>query len=623
MRRRLYLLVGAAVLLLAADGAYVLLRLNSSLRSAADGLELAGRDLQDADLAAAERHFAAAFQDAEAAAGAQGHPAFSVAEALPWVGNEATAVRALSQAGSRSARAGLAGVAAARAMGAGDGELTRSIYRDGRVNFAAFARARPHVDEAHRLLAEADSLLDTAPEPSLDAIADAFVTATEEVDRATSAARKGSLLLDMLPGLLGEGSSRRYLLAFQSPSEARGTGGIIGLHGVLEARDGAMRLVEVRGSDEIALAKFGSVEAPGWFREHYGPLSALRQWQQANESPSFPIVSRVLLRMYERVYGEALDGVIGMDPIALQELLAATGPIESEELGFAVTRDNVAEVLMHDSYLLFDDARQARVLASLVADFWARLRDGGVDAAALAKGVAEGVRTQHLKIYSNDPESQKALRALDADGDYSRYGPNVQMAFHNNFAANKVDWFLHRRMDMDVRITADGETRVTTTFTLRNDSPPGPASPLLGFPPFNQYRPGLNGLFFNLLMPAEAQVFRFHINDERAPYILHRDGPYPVAWDIVRIPPGGTAEVFIRYHVQGMLQTFEGDTTFEMTLFPQGLVRPDDFELTVTAPDGTRLVPDGSGDPGAEDETFTTGGLLDEPLEISLQLTRS
>src|SRR3712207_9000786 len=37
------------------------------------------------------------------------------------------------------------------------------------------------------------------------------------------------------------------------------------------------------------------VDAPAWFREHYGPLDALRSIQQVNESPHFPVVSQVLL----------------------------------------------------------------------------------------------------------------------------------------------------------------------------------------------------------------------------------------------------------------------------------------------------------------------------------------
>jgi hypothetical protein len=623
LRRRLWLLAGLLLLALLADGAYVLYRLSDTLLSAADGLERAGEDLQEADLAAAERDFVDAFQDSEAAARAQSHPAFQIARALPWIGNEATAVRALSQAAGRSAEAGLAGVDAARALGAGGGELTASVYKDGRVNFAAFDRAQPLVADAHRLLAEADSLLETSPEPRLPFIEDALAKATREVDRATDAAGKGSLVLETLPGLLGQGSVRRYLLAFQSPSEARGTGGLVGLQGVLEARNGQLDLVRVGGIDELAFADFGPLPVPPWFREHYGPLSAMRQWQQANESPNFPVVAEVFLEMYERVHGEELDGVIAMDPLTLERLLPATGPLRTPGLSYPITTDNVAKFLMHDSYVMFPDAeRQSTVLGGLIRGFWGALREGGVDAAALAKGVAESAQSQHLKVYSREPEEQDALRTLGANGDYTHLGPNLQMVFHNNFAANKVDWFLNRRVETDIQITATGEARVTTTLTLDNPAPPGPPGTLLGNPVYNEYRPGVNGLFANFLLPEDATVYRFHVDGERSPYILHQDGRFPVAWDVVRIPPGGTSEVFVRYRVPGVLRTDRDDTTLEWTLFPQGLVRPDDFELTVTAPDGTRLIPDDSPDPSLEDETFTTSGKLEEPLTIRLRLER-
>ena len=451
MRRRLLIFGSLLVLALLADGAYVLLRLSDTLLSAADGLERAGEDLQEADLEGAQRDFLGAFQDAQAANSAQGHPAFLLARALPWIGNEATAVRALSQAAGRSAEAGLAGVDAARAMGAGGGELTASVYKDGRVNFAAFDRARPLVEDAHRLLTVANSLLETSPTPRLPFIDDALTKARREVDRATDAAGKGSLVLDTLPGLLGQGSVRQYLLAFQSPSEARGTGGLVGLHGVLEARDGQLELLTVGGIDELAFADFGSVPAPNWFRAHYGPLSATRQWQQANESPNFPVVAEVLLEMYSRVKGRQLDGVIAMDPIALESLLGATGPLEVPGLDQPVTEANVAKLLMHDSYLMFPNAgEQNRVLGGLIREFWTALRDRGVDAAALAKGVAEGAQSQHLKVYSRETEEQEALRTLGANGDYSHLGPNVQMVFHNNFAANKVDWFLQRHVETNI-----------------------------------------------------------------------------------------------------------------------------------------------------------------------------
>jgi hypothetical protein len=618
------LLVALVLLtLLVLDGVYVVVRLGSSMPSAAQDLEAAADDFRDAELDAAERDFLAAFRNAETAAGLDAHPAFFVARWLPWVGRETDAVDALAEAARRAAEAGLTGVEAARAMGAGDEGLAASVYENGRVNFESLDDASPYVAEARGLLEDAASLLDASPRPRLGLLSDALDRARREVGRASDAARLGGVMLDALPGLLGRGTTRRYLLAFHSPSEARGTGGLIGLQGVLEAKNGRLRLVRVGGILELIRARFPQLEAPGWFREHYGPLSALRQWQQANESPHFPVVSRVLLGMYRTVYGERLDGVFAMDPLALQELLRATGPLTVPGAPEPVSSENVGDLLMHDSYLDYPDpAAQNRYLGDLVRGFWDALRGGQVDAAVLGRAVVDAVRTHHLKIYSSDPADQEALRTLEADGDYTRFGPNLQMVFHNNFTANKADYFLRRELVTDVTITSEGEARVDARLTLHNDAPAGPPSVLLGDPDFTPYAPGINGMFVNFLLPEEAQVHRFLVDGEQSPYILHRDGRFPVAWDLVRIPPGGRREVLVRYRVPGVLRTDGDETTFSMALYPQALVRPDRLDLRIHAPEGVTFVPETPTE-GADGGTFTASGLLEETMEIRLRLERS
>ncbi|MDQ3983394.1 MAG: DUF4012 domain-containing protein [Actinomycetota bacterium] len=609
--------------LLVLDGTYVYVRLRSTMPAAADGLRAAADHFRDADLEKAEAEFLEAFGNAEAAEGLDVHPAYAIARWLPWVGNETDAVDALAGAARHAAEAGLTGVEAAHAMGAKPEGLASSVYRNGRVDFESLDQAAPFAADAHRLLEDAASLLDASPRPSIALLSSALDMARSEVARATEAARLGNVLLDALPGLLGRGTSRRYLLAFHSPSEARGTGGLIGLQGVLQARDGRLTLVRVGGILELIRARFPAPDAPGWFREHYGPLSALRQWQQANESPHFPVVSEVLLEMYESVYGERLDGVFAMDPLALQELLRATGPLGVEGSPEPVTADNVADLLMHDSFLEYPDpVAQNRYLEGLVRQFWSALQSGDVDGAQLGRAVVDAVRTHHLKMYSRVEADRAALRALEADGDYTRFGPNLQMVFHNNFAANKIDYFLQREVETTVTLTQEGEARVETVLTLDNAAPDGPPSVLLGNRAFTPYAPGLNGMFVNFLLPEEAQVYRFLVDGEQSPYILHRDGRFPVAWDLVEIPAGGTRTVLVRYRVQGVLQTDGDETTFSMALFPQALVRPDEVQLTVRAPEGVVLVPEAPDD-GAATETFTTSGPLDETLEVRLRLERA
>ncbi len=226
-----------------------------------------------------------------------------------------------------------------------------------------------------------------------------------------------------------------------------------------------MRLKRIGPISELASEHMTGVEAPAWFERRYAPVAGLRQWQQANLSPHFPVVSEVWLDMYESVRGERLDGVIAMDPVALGRLTAATGPIQTEDPDVAVGPDNAVPVLLHDSYLNFgdDSEQQNRYLAGVTKGFWDTLAAGDVDVPALAAGAGGSVSSGHIKIYSHDRATQSAIRALDADGGVLNEGRNAQLVYHNNFGANKVDYFLTRRIETTVRLDERGGARVRTT----------------------------------------------------------------------------------------------------------------------------------------------------------------
>ena len=404
-------------------------------------------------------------QAGAAAADAQqllAHPSFTVASLLPRLEADSAAVEALTEAARLSARAGLATVEAGHALGKGG---FGAVYRQGRVRFGPLSQAASHLTSARRLLATASDLVSEVPQPTLQAVQDPLQVAGSELSRAAHSARRAALALDVLPSLLGRGSPQRYFLALQTPSEARGTGGLAGFYGVLEATDGRMRLKRIGPISELASEHMTGVEAPAWFERRYEPVAGLRQWQQANLSPHFPVVSEVWLDMYESVRGERLDGVIAMDPVALGRLTAATGPIQTEDPDVAVGPDNAVPVLLHDSYLNFgdDSEQQNRYLAGVTKGFWDTLAAGDVDVPALAAGAGGSVSSGHIKIYSHDRATQSAIRALDADGGVLNEGRNAQLVYHNNFGANKVDYFLTRRIETTVRLDERGGARVRTT----------------------------------------------------------------------------------------------------------------------------------------------------------------
>ncbi|MDQ3983054.1 MAG: DUF4012 domain-containing protein, partial [Actinomycetota bacterium] len=603
------------------------LSLRSNLREAAARLAAADARFGDAQLREAERDLAAALVAAGAASGLTGRPSFALAERVPVVRRDAQAVEILASVAELSAKAGLGGVDAARDAGALKGDLAAAVYRDGQVQLDALADALPAIETVRALLADAAAELRRAPSPSFGTIVDALRTAREKVADARATAERAETLLHALPGLLGESSSRSYLLSFQTPSEARGSGGVMGFYGVLETVNGRVDLVTVSPVVRLTAYPFGSVESPTpWFERRYRTAFGLRQFQQANATPNFPVAAEVWLRMYERVVGDRLDGVVAMDPLALAELTKATGPLRGRGLDVAVGPENAASVILRDSYVAFgrDEAAQERFLGDLITDFWTKINGPDVDEPTLVRGIAEAVRTKHLKIYSRDEDDQRALEELGADGGYEPAGPNIQLVFNNNAVPSKVDYFLRRTIDTEVRLTEAGEALVTTKVTLRNTAPDGPPSLLLG--PniegdpqgLRNDKPGMNRMFLDILLPQKAHYedFRFNGKSRLAP--LDHEAGHPVVWELLTIPAGETTVLEVLYSSKHMARVEPGGGSFDMTLVPQTTVFPDRYSFTLVPPVGYAVVDDD----GKETTTFEARGTLEADVEFDLSLTR-
>jgi hypothetical protein len=345
----------------------------------------------------------------------------------------------------------------------------------------------------------------------------------------------------------------------------------------------------------------------------------LRSIQQVNESAHFPVVSEVLLSIYEAKKGDRPGGVIAMDPVALGYMLEGMEPLRAEGLDVDVTAENAAQVILHDSYLEFPTpAAQNLYLGDLIGKFWTRVQDGDLEAGPFAQGFAKAVRTQHLKVYSSRPAEQEALAELGAEGDYTDEGDHVQMLFHNNYAANKVDYFLEREVDTSIRLQEDGGAHVTVSVDLENSAPAGPPSDLLGRLAYKGYPPGFNGMFLNLVLPREATVYRFFQNGEQSPYILDEDDGFPVAWDLVELDPGESSNVTIRYRVPSVFEETPQGARYQLKLLPQALVRPDSYSVEIFPPPDMEFVDDGSGE--LRDGVLRMDGLLEEEILVEARV---
>ena len=611
-RRALLIVVALVVLAGLVDFVYVAASLAGSLRDAERSLSGAKQALQDGDVATARDLADEAAAATARAGGLVGHPSVRALAALPWLGDDADNARSLAAAAGHASTAASEIVEAAEVADINPEHFLGGIYKGGRLDLRTVGRAAPNVDAADDALDRARAMLATTKGGLLPPIKDAISDARSTINEASATVHKGSVLLGVLPGLLGAEGERKYLLAFQAINEARGTGGVIGFYGILRATEGRLVLERVRPVRDFADSVTEPVDGPAWFEKNYGPQKALLQTSQANISPNFPAVASVLLEMYEQGMGEKLDGVFAMDAVALADLMPATGPIPSRTTGKTVTAANVEKVIMRDSYLEFDEGpRQERLLTDVITGFWTKLQRGDFKSVKLATGVSDAVRAGHIKVYSNDLDEETSLAALGAAGDYFSAGPNVQLVFHENIAPNKIDYYLRRKISTLVRLQTNGVARVTTEVTLRNEAPDEPRSVLLG--DGKRFPVGTNVMVLYALRPERSSLDEFAIDGRKVTPARIFDLDYPVTWYALEIPPGTEKTVTISYRAP--MRVIDDDTAeFEMTFYPHTTVVPDDFYVTLQAPDGAAFVrASGVSINGA---SATGGGPLEEPRHV-------
>ena len=616
LRRRIVVVVVLALIVLLADAAYAFLRSGALLSSARDSFELAATALADSDLELARTNLERGLQSAEGAVDLTSHPGFVLLETSPF-GDDARALDAITEAVRLSVRAGLIAIEGGEVMGAQNDGIAASILRSGQVQFDLLEQGLPYLERSARLLAQAQSQFDVELHPRLDAINRAWTSvdlrimgAGESVDRLVS-------LFESLPSLLGEGDSRRYLLAFQAPGEARGTGGVIGLLGVLTANNGRLRLGDIRPYSRLQPRPIAPVAAPGWFQKRYAPFFGLRQWPQVNLSPHFPTVSKVLLRMYREATGRSLDGMIAMDPLAMESLLPAVGPIHQPGIRTRLSEDNVGKVLMRRTYTAFSSPEEQNAyLRGVVETFWSEVTAGDFDSLAMVSGLGRAVATQHLKMYARDKEDFRSLSLLRAAGDFRYAGPNLQMVWNNNVAVNKVDYFLEREIATSIALDESGAAEVITEIRIENHSPAGPPSPLLG-PGIKGDPPGLNRMYLNVLLPEGSRLRRFAVEGARRTPFQADEAGFPVVWDILEVPAGEQVVVDVVYSIPDMIASAPGRKSVEFTMIPQASASNDKYSVRVRLPD---VIDELVAEEGVRDgvRTVRSGGTLDSARSIRI-----
>lgn len=554
-------------------------------REAASSALAAARDGDELEAELGFRQASAAFEEAHDRLGGW---SISGALAVPGLASNLRAARTLADVGLELARAG------ERLTFAVDPASLEVI--DGRLPLEEVRRVTPALEDGAVTLEEAVVRLRAIDQPYLiPAITEALGELTSELSQATGEARRGAAAALLAPAIFGADGARNYLLVVQNNAELRATGGLIGNWGLITAVDGDVSVGELLEPAEwnaaLRAVPDPTLDVPPEYLERYGFRP---EWsmQDANLTQDFPTVTSLLTGLAPQVGLPPIDGVLAVDPLGLAALLELTGPVRVSGWPEDITADNVVEVTLRDAYAAFADESERTEFIGNVAE---TVVDGATsvnlgEPARIARVLGGAAHEGHLIFGFTDPEEEELAKTLDVAGELAPVRSDALAVNTQNAAANKIDYYLDRRLEyrVDLEPDADGETaRIDAELTLRlENTAPAAGLPEIVIGPFSEdYAAGQNRSLVSVYSPLDLRAAT--VDGEAVHVAGAPEAGRSVYGLFVDIPAESTRTLEMRFTGRVPL---EPGGWYELALDPQPTLEPDPVHVSVEVPDGWEVV---------------------------------
>ncbi|HEX8996628.1 MAG TPA: DUF4012 domain-containing protein [Ktedonobacterales bacterium] len=445
-----------------------------------------------ARIAAAERDLRVAQSDFHSLADQLDHPDVTLALAgmLPVAGNDLRAGQALAHTGADVAQAGLALLGAAAPL------LTRLHGAKSLLSGAqklitpaditalqrAMTVAAASLTDASKRLASVDvsSLPLSARQKAL------FVQFAPLLPRINALLPQASSLIGVAGWLLGVDQPRHFLVQTLDRGEMRATGGFTGQYGVLTLDGGKLDPFSLQ--DVNCLDYLTGCLSNGWIFGRRPPQPYSSWWpfgnwglRDSNLSADFPTDARLVTDVYYHESGQRVDGLIDVSPIAIEDVLRVTGPIEIPLYGETITADNLeaklhyyqqdpAAIAKEKQLSAGDNSTSSRKRFTQLVGQLLQQRIKSLplsELAPLATRMLLDMRSKDLEVYFANPQAEGLLKQLHVDGSVDTTpATDGFLLVQSNVSVSKASNFVKVTQRDNVTLDASGGATHHLTLTF-------------------------------------------------------------------------------------------------------------------------------------------------------------
>lgn len=399
-------------------------------------------------------------------------PLWQLASVVPYVGDDISAVRTMV-----AAMENISSQALPQLLQAADNiDLNNVHVENGTIEISG-------LEASQRPLQIADDTIDKATRevktvkavktPHTAQVADALTTAETYCEKLGSMVRSLNSIVQVLPSMLGTESHandapRNYLILAQTNAEARPSGGLPGSLGLVTVQGGHVSLQPFVSDSEIQNADEPVVDLTAEERLLFTDKLG-KDIRDVNFTPDFPRTGEIVSAMWNRQYGVAVDGVIAIDPLFLQNMLAVTGGVAMPD-GSTLDGANTAQTLLHDVYARMTPQETDEYFAVAAQAAFDHIMQNAGNFKSYVKALSTSVEQGHVMVWSAHEGEQNLIADSAISGKLITEGAKPQVGVYiSDETESKMDWYLHREVTTEFqKVARNGANQYTVHIKLQN-----------------------------------------------------------------------------------------------------------------------------------------------------------
>ncbi len=476
-RRRRKILIGVLVIiavLAVFAGAFVwsALQAKNELQQAVSSAQGLQQTIVDSDKSKREEQVKTFSDHVSKAYKQTSSPLWQLASVVPYVGDDISAVRTMV-----AAMENISSQALPQLLQAADNiDLNNVHVENGTIEISG-------LEASQRPLQIADDTIDKATRevktvkavktPHIAQVADVLKTAETYCEKLDSVVHSLNSIVQVLPSMLGTESHandapRNYLILAQTNAEARPSGGLPGSLGLVTVQGGHVSLQPFVSDSEIQNADEPVVDLTAEERLLFTDKLG-KDIRDVNFTPDFPRTGEIVSAMWNRQYGVAVDGVIAIDPLFLQNMLAVTGGVAMPD-GSTLDGANTAQTLLHDVYARMVPQETDEYFAVAAQAAFDHIMQNAGNFKSYVKALSTSVEQGHVMVWSAHEGEQNLIADSAISGKLITEGAKPQVGVYiSDETESKMDWYLHREVTTEFqKVARNGANQYTVHIKLQN-----------------------------------------------------------------------------------------------------------------------------------------------------------